>query len=303
MKPIKSTYSVIKQAGVQWKDDNAPRFAASVTFFTIFSIAPLLTIVVAAAGLVFGDAAAQDALLDQIRNLSGSTGAQAVRTILKHAQFTTGSILTTAFAVAVLFWGASRVFAELQEAMNHIWDVAPRTDNLVMSLLWKRATSFGMILAVGFLLLVSLVMSALLSAFESQIDQLIPSDGVRMVMWAANSLLSFGMITLLFAMIYKILPDAKIAWRDVWFGAVVTAALFVAGKYLIGLYLGRSSTASAFGAAGSFMVFLIWIFFSVQIVFFGAELTQVFANRFGSGVVPIKEARRKRQKVDPQAES
>lgn len=297
MKLIKSTLSAIKQAGVQWKDDNAPRFAASVTFFTIFSIAPLLTIVVAAAGLVFGDAAAQNALLEQIRNLSGSTGANAVRTILEHAQFTPGSILTTVFAVAVMFWGASRVFAELQEAMNHIWDVAPRTENLVLSLLWKRATSFGMILAIGFLLLVSLVMSALLSAFESQIDQLIPSDGVRMVMWTANSGLSFGMITLLFAMIYKILPDARIAWRDVWFGAVVTAALFLAGKYLIGLYLGRSSTASAFGAAGSFMVFLIWIFFSVQILFFGAELTQVYANRYGKGVEPIKEARRKRHKT------
>ncbi len=189
------------------------------------------------------------------------------------------------------------------KAIIRIVAAHPRTDSLVLGLLWKRATSFGMILAVGFLLLVSLVVTALLSAFESQIDQLIPSDGVRMVMWVANGLFSFGMITLLFAMIYKILPDAKIAWRDVWFGAVVTAVLFIAGKELIGLYLVRSSTASAFGAAGSFMVFLIWIFFSVQILFFGAELTQVYANRFGSGVVPIKEARRKRKKADPENDS
>ncbi|MGA6926184.1 MAG: YihY/virulence factor BrkB family protein [Desulfosarcina sp.] len=296
MKLIKSTFSVIKQAGVQWQDDNAPRFAAAVTFFTIFSIAPLLTIVVALAGLAFGDAAARDALLEQIRNLTGDSGAQAVQTILEHAQFTTGGILTTVFAIGVLFWGASRVFAELQEAMNHIWNVTPRTDSMVMGLLWKRATSFGMILAVGFLLLVSLVMSALLAAFQNRLAQIIPSETMRMVMWTANNLLSFGMITLLFAMIYKILPDAEIAWRDVWFGSAVTAALFIAGKYMIGLYLGRSSTASAFGAAGSFMVFLIWIFFSVQILFFGAELTQVYANRYGSGVVPIKEARLQRKK-------
>lgn len=299
MKGIKAIFSVIKQAGLQWKTDNAPRFAASVTFFTIFSIAPLLTIVVAVAGAVFGDSAAREALLSQIRNFTGNNGAQAVETILAHAQFTTGGILTTTFAVGVLFWGASRVFAELQEAMNHIWNVVPRTDSMVLGLLWKRATSFGMILAVGFLLLVSLVMSALLSAFENQMAQIVPSGTMRMVMLAANGIFSFGMITLLFAMIYKILPDAEITWRDVWFGAAVTAALFIAGKYLIGMYLGRSTTASAFGAAGSFMVFLIWIFFSVQILFFGAELTQVFANRYGSGVVPIKDARLKRNKTEP----
>jgi membrane protein len=270
-----------------------------VTFFTIFSIAPLLTIVVAVAGAVFGDSAAREALLDQIRNFTGSSGAQAVETILAHARFTTEGILTTAFAVGVLFWGASRVFAELQEAMNHIWNVAPRTDSMVLGLLWKRATSFGMILVVGFLLLVSLMMSALLSAFESQMAQIVPSGTMRMVMLAANGIFSFGMITLLFAMIYKILPDAEITWRDVWLGSAVTAALFIAGKYLIGMYLGRSTTASAFGAAGSFMVFLIWIFFSVQILFFGAELTQVFANRYGSGVVPIKEARLKRKQAEP----
>lgn len=303
MKLIKSTFSVIKQAGVQWQDDNAPRFAAAVTFFTIFSIAPLLTIVVALAGLAFGDAAARGALLEQMRNLTGDSGAQAVQTILEHAQFTAGGILTTVFAIGVLFWGASRVFAELQEAMNHIWNVAPRTDNMVMGLLWKRATSFGMILAVGFLLLVSLVMSALLAAFQNRLAQFIPSETTRMVMWTANNLLSFGMITLLFAMIYKILPDAEIAWRDVWLGSAVTAALFIAGKFMIGLYLGRSSTASAFGAAGSFMVFLIWIFFSVQILFFGAELTQVVANRYGSGVVPIKEARLQRKKDRGESDS
>ena len=287
----KTIYDIVKQAGLQWNEDNATRFAAAVAFFTIFSIAPLLTIVVAVAGVAFGDAAAREALVAQIGNLTGSTGAQAVRTILEQTQFTTGGILTTVVAVAVLVWGATRVFAELQEAMNHIWNVKPRIEHMVLGLLWKRAISFGMILAVGFLLLVSLVVSALLSAFESQIAQVVPSGTVRMVMWTANSGLSFAMITLLFAMIYKILPDAEIAWRDVWLGAVVTAALFVGGKFLIGLYLGRSSTTSAFGAAGSFMVFLIWIFFSVQILFFGAELTQVVANQYGSGVVPIKEAR------------
>ena len=288
---LKTIYEIVKQAGLQWNEDNAPRFAAAVAFFTIFSIAPLLTIVVAVAGVAFGDAAARQALLEQIGNLTGSTGAQAVQTILEQARFTTGGILTTAAAVAVLVWGATRVFAELQEAMNHIWNVKPRIENKLLGLLWKRTISFGMILVVGFLLLVSLVVSALLSAFESQIAQIIPSGTVRVVMWTANSGLSFAMITLLFAMVYKILPDADIAWRDVWLGAAITAALFVVGKYLIGLYLGRSSTASAFGAAGSFMVFLIWVFFSVQILFFGAELTQVYANRYGSGVVPIKEAR------------
>jgi membrane protein len=267
-----------------------------VAFFTIFSIAPLLTIVVAVGGMAFGDAAAQGALVDQIQRLTGSSSAQAVQIILAQARFTTGGILTTAVAVAVLVWGATRVFAELQEAMNHIWNVRPRIEHMVLGLLWKRAISFGMILVVGFLLLVSLVMSALLSAFESQIAQFIPSGTVRMVMWAANNGLHFALITLLFAMIYKILPDAEIAWRDVWLGAAATAALFVAGKYLIGLYLGHSSTASAFGAAGSFMVFLIWIFFSVQILFFGAELTQVVANRYGGGVTPIKEARIKKKR-------
>jgi membrane protein len=293
---IKAIFQVTKQAGLQWQEDYAPRFAASVTFFTIFSIAPLLTILVAVAGAIFGDVAARQALLDQIQNFTGSSGAQAVKVVLEHAEFTTGGILTTAFAVAVMVWGATRVFAELQEAMNFIWNVTPRIENMVLGLLWKRALSFGMILAVGFLLLVSLVMSALLSAFENQMTAFIPSGTMRLVVWAGNGAINFSIITLLFAMIFKILPDAEIAWRDVWFGALVTAALFIIGKYLIGLYLGRSTTASAFGAAGSFMVFLIWMFFSVQILFFGAELTQVYSDRYGSGVVPIKGARIQRKK-------
>ncbi|MFZ7127647.1 MAG: YihY/virulence factor BrkB family protein [Desulfobacterales bacterium] len=287
---FKTLYEVVKQAGYQWNEDNAPRFAASVAFFTIFSIAPLLTIVVAVAGVVFGDAAARAALIEEIERLSGSGNAKAVETILEHAEFSAGDIITTIAAVLIMLWGATRVFAELQEAMNHIWNVTPRIDSMVLGLLWKRTLSFVMILAVGFLLLVSLVMSALLSAFESQMAEVIPSGAMRILMWSADNAISFGLITLLVAMIYKILPDAEIAWRDVWLGAVVTAALFVIGKYLIGLYLGRSTTASAFGAAGSFMVFLIWIFFSVQILFFGAELTQVVANRYGSGVLPIKGA-------------
>lgn len=291
MRGFKTVYGLVKQAGFQWNEDNAPRFAAAVAFFTIFSIAPLLTIVVAVAGAVFGDAAARTALLQEIETLSGSGSSEAVRIILENAVFTAGDIVTTVVAVIVMLWGATRVFAELQEAMNHIWNVTPRIDSMVLGLLWKRAISFGMILAVGFLLLVSLVMSAVLSAFESQMTEVIPSGAMRILIWSADSAISFGLITLLFAMIYKILPDAQIAWRDVWLGAVVTAALLVIGKYLIGLYLGRSTTASAFGAAGSFMVFLIWIFFSVQILFFGAELTQVYANRYGSGVLPIKGAR------------
>src|SRR5207248_6387458 len=241
-------------------------------------------VVTAIAGAIFGKAAAEGQLVTEIQDLVGPQGAQAIQTLLVNAQQPTTGVLATLVSVVVLLLGATGVFSELQDALNIVWEVQAQRASGVWAAIKDRFFSFVMVLTIGFLLLVSLVASAALTALSHFASGLLPGSG----RWlhVADFGVSFAVITLLFAMLYKVLPDARVAWRDVWVGAAVTALLFTVGKFLIGLYLGSSSIGSAYGAAGSLAVFLVWVYYSAQILFLGAEFTQVYAQRRGRPIVP-----------------
>jgi membrane protein len=229
-------------------------------------------------------------MMTQLEGLVGEQGAAAISTMLEHAQKPGSGIVATVFGVVTLLFGASGVFAQLQTAMNDIWDVPPKTSSSWWDMLRSRFLPFAMVLGTGFLLLVSLVLSAVISGVGSFIGDRWPA--FETISQLANTGVSFLVVTLLFAMIFKLLPDTQVAWRDVWVGALLTAVLFTIGKFFIGLYLGKAAVGSAYGAAGSLVVLLIWIYYSAQILFFGAELTQVYAHRFGtqSSKIPAREA-------------
>lgn len=285
----KALVGLLKETAKEWSEDKSSRLAAALAYYTIFSLAPLLIIVIAIAGLVFGQDAAQGEIVGQLQGLLGRDAAQAIQTVLANAgKKSSGGIITTILNVGILIFGASGVFAQLQDAMNTVWEVAPKPGQGIKQVIRTRLLSFSMILVIGFLLLVSLALSAGLAVVGNLMGNLLP--GLGFLWQLLNFAISFGVITLLFAMIFKILPDAKIAWGDVWLGAGLTALLFAIGKLLIGLYLGNASVGSAYGAAGSLVVLLIWVYYSAQIMFFGAEFTQVYASHYGSRIVPADHA-------------
>jgi len=277
---------VLKEAGGEWVEDKASRLGAALAYYTVFSLAPLLVIVIAVAGFFFGPEAAQGQIAGQIRSVVGEEGAQAVQDMIKHAQHPGASALASAVGVVILLCGAAGLFGQLQDALNTIWEIQPKPGRGVWGFIRDRFLSFSMVLGTCFLLLVSLVISAALAALGSLFGEWQAS----VVGQAVNFVVSFAVITGLFAMIFRFLPDAKIAWRDVWLGAVVTSLLFSVGKFAIGLYLGHSSVGSAYGAAGSLAVLLVWIYYSAQIFLFGGELTKAFADHFGSRIVPKENA-------------
>ena len=276
----RSVFQLIKQAASEWSDDNAPTYAASLSYYTLFSVAPMLVIAVSVAGMVFGDDAARGQIQEQLQGLVGQNGAEMIGQMMISARQPGSGLLATALGLIVLIFGATGVFVQLQEALNHIWHVKPPPRNGVLGFLRTRFLSFAMVLAIGFLLLVSLVVSAVLAAVGAWFAHLLPGWSV---LWqVVNFGVSFAVITVLFALMYKILPDTHVAWKDVWLGAAVTSLFFTLGKLGIGLYLGRSSVASSYGAAGSLAVILVWVYYSAQILFFGAEFTQVYARHHGS---------------------
>ena len=285
---LKDVWTLLKQAGQEWLNDNATRLSAAVAFYTILSITPLFLIAVAIAGAVFGEQAATGALTDQLRGMLGDAGGEVVRTALAHASKPGAGVFATVVGVATLLFGASGVFGELQSALNTVWNVKPKPGRGIWATVRDRFLSFGMVLVVGFLLLVSLIASTMLTALGGYLEGLAP--GVPTMVNLASFVVSFLIVTLLFALVYKFLPDAKVAWRDVWLGALVTAALFTLGKYLISLYLGTAGVASPFGAAGSLVAFVVWVYYSGLIVFFGAELTQVTAAHAGRRIEPTDNA-------------
>ena len=284
----REAWTILKRAATEWMDDKATRLAAALAFYTILSVAPLVLIAVAIAGAVFGEEAASGAINDQLRGLIGDAGAEVARTTVEHADKPKAGTLATIIGVVTLLFGASGVFGELQGALNAIWNVKPKPGRGIWGTVRDRFLSFGMVLVVGFLLLVSLVISTALAAIGKYVGGLAP--GAPALMQVANFVLSFALVAVLFALIFKYLPDAKVAWRDVWFGAVVTAALFTVGKYAIGMYLGRAGVGTPFGAAGSLVAFVVWVYYSGLIVFFGAELTQVTAERAGRKIEPTENA-------------
>jgi membrane protein len=257
-------WAIARQAVTAWNDDYAPSMGAALSYYTLFSIAPLILIVVAVAGFAFGDDAARGEIFEQLAGLMGPQGAQAVEELLQRADQPGAGALAAISGTVALVLGATAVFGELQNALDRIWRApACKQDKGWLNLVRSRLLSFGMVLAIAFLLMVSLVMSAVLSALGEW--------------WALEAAASFALSTLMFALIYKIIPRVRIRWRDVWLGASVTAALFALGKVLIGLYLGRSAVSSAFGAAGSLVAMMVWVYYSAQVFLLGAEFTRLAA--------------------------
>jgi len=264
----------------------APRLGAALAYYTVFSIAPLLVIAIGIAGLIFGREAAQGMIASQIAHLVGEQGGEAIQTMVASANKPGVGTFGTIAGIVMLLFGAAGLFGQLQDALNTIWEVRPKEGRGVWGFIRDRFLSLTMVLGVAFLLLVSLVASSALAAVGGLLGNL-QTAGVGMVL---TTILDLTVITALFALIYRYLPDAEIAWRDVWLGAAVTAVLFTVGKFLVGLYLGRAAVGSAYGAAGSLAVLLVWLYYAAQIFLFGAELTKAYANRKGSRIVPKEHA-------------
>lgn len=277
---IKALAALLRRAGEAWIADNAPRLGAALAFYTLFSLAPVLIVTVSLARVVFGDKAAQGEIVRQFQGLIGTQGAMAIETIIQSTNRPALGVFATTFGVLAIFIGASGAFNELQDALDMIWKVDNRTQSFWTVMIKQRLLSFGLVLATGFLLLTSLVVTAFLSATGKYISNLFPKSLVFLK--SINLVFSFCIITLLFALIFKFIPDTAIPFRDVWMGAAVTSILFTVGKVIIGFYLGHSAFASAYGAAASLVIFLIWVYYSAQILLFGAELTHVYALKYGS---------------------
>jgi membrane protein len=276
---LRSVWQLIRRVAASWSDLNAPHLGAALAFYAVLSMAPLLVISVAIAGFVFGRQAAQGQILQQIQNLVGASGAEAVQGILQHLSHISSGIAATTVGVIVLLFGASGVFCELRDSLNAVWGVKTPGAGL-KGMIKYRFFSFALVLSIGFLLLVSLVLSAALAAAGKYFGQFLPVS--PWILHTANLLISFAGVTILFALLYKVVPDIPIAWSDVWIGAAVTSVLFSLGKLFIGLYLGKASVGSAYGAAASLVVFLVWIYYSAQIFFLGAEFTRSFSERHGA---------------------
>jgi membrane protein len=284
-------YGMLKETVSQWVDDKSLKLGAALSYYTVFSLPPLLLIVIAVAGLVFGEEAARGQIVGQFEGLIGKESASVVQSMIAKAANPQKGVIATVIGLIVLLVGASAVFIELQDSLNTVWKVKPKPQAGIKYLIRTRLLSFSMILSIGFLLLVSLVLTAIVSAFGTYLTGLWPGPpAIQYVLHAVNFLVSFWVVTALFAMLFKFLPDARVAWSDVWLGAAVTAFLFTIGKFLIGLYLGKSDIASTYGTAGSLVLLLLWIYYSSQILFFGAEFTRVYANRYGSHITPAEYA-------------
>jgi membrane protein len=294
---LKAGWELLKLTFSEWMNDNTFEWSAALAFYTIFSIAPVLLIAVGVASFFLAPETATTRIVDEMEKLVGAQGANAVRQVIESSRGFGKGLWAVSVGIVTLIMGATAVFGELQSALNRIWDVEAKPDRgVIMSLIVDRLRSFSIAVCVGFLLLVSLVISAVISGLQNYMNNWLP--GVPWVWQTANAVASFFVVAALFAMIYKFLPDVVISWRDVWVGAAVTALLFSAGKYLIGIYLGRTATASAFGAAGSLVVLLFWVYYSALISFLGAEFTQVYARRYGPGIRPKQHAVRVGRKSD-----
>ena len=272
-------WKMLKETVLSFIDDEALSRGAAIAFYTVTSIAPVLLIVVAVAGLAFGRDAAQNAISTQLSGLMGQQTADVLQSAVASAAGKSSGILATIIGVATLIATASGVFGEMQSALNAIWKAKPQTTT-VSRLIQARATSLGLVAALGFLLIVSLAVSAGLTAFGNYLDSIVPIG--KLILPILNFAVSLALLAVLFAAIYKVLPDRRLQWRDVVIGAVVTAVLFTIGKTLIGWYLGSSAVASSYGAAGGLIVLLLWVYYSVQVFLLGAEFTKIYANRHGS---------------------
>jgi membrane protein len=293
MDRVKAFLALLKEALDEFNEDNAPRLAAALSYYTTFSIAPLLVVVIAIAGAALGQEAVQGRLDEQIQGMIGAQGADMVQEMIQNAQRPAESVVATLIGIFTLLFGALGVFVQLKAALNTVWDVEAPKEGGILAFIKTHLLSFTMVLGVGFLLLVSLVVSAGIAALSTLINGII--GNTEFVLQVINFAISFGFITLMFGLLYKFLPDIEIQWRDVWIGAAFTSLLFTIGKTLIGLYLGNSGVTSTYGAAGALVILLLWVFYSAQILLYGAEFTQVFARRYGSRVGDKAEAEKQSQ--------
>ena len=278
--------AILKDGFLRWWEHNPFELAAALAYYTIFSLTPLLTIAIAIAALVFGQDAAQNQIVGGLAELIGETSAKAIQEVLRAAATTNkqSGALAATIGAGLLLLGAIAVVAQLQQSLNFIWEVKVRSSSGWRQLIRDRLFSLALVLAIGFLLLVSLVVTTLLSAVTTYFSEYYQVSGI--IWQTLDGAVSFVFVTVLFGLIYKILPDVQLTWRDVAIGATITSLLFTLGKFLIGFYLGHATIASTYGAAGSFVTLLVWVYYSAVIFFYGAEITKVYATRYGSGVVP-----------------
>lgn len=274
-----TVWSLARETLSSWSDDYASSMGAALAYYTMFSIAPLLLIVISVAGLFFGEQAARGEILDQLQGLMGVEGAHAVQALLASVNHPQAGVLATLAGIVALVIGATTVIGELQNALDRIWRAPRRPQGSIAKWVHSRLLSLGMIMGTGFLLMVSLLASALLATVQRWFGRYVNLGASAS---AIDFLLSFAFITVAFAMIYKVMPRVRVEWRDVWIGAVVTSLLFTVGKMAIGLYIGRSAVASTFGAAASLVAMVVWVYWSAQIFLLGAEFTWVYARRCGS---------------------
>ena len=287
-RPEKKFYEIYELLRDAWKACVQGVFlshSAALAYYTVFAIAPMFVIALAIAGIWFGEEAASRELFGQVKQLIGDQGGAAIETMVTAAGKTKRGFLASSIAIVTLLAASTGVFAQLQNSLNHFWGVQPLPGQSMRSFLRHRLWSFAMVLGIGFLLLVSLVVNAGLSALETFLNQHLSTGEIALEI--ANPLVSLLVITVLFTMIFKVLPDVKIAWRDVWLGGFVTAVLFNGGKFLIGLYIARSSITSVYGAVGSLIIILAWVYYSALILFFGAQLTRLYVSRFGAKPKPV----------------
>ncbi len=295
---MKKYFDLFKQAGKEFSSDKAPRLGAALAYYTVFSIAPLLLIAIAIAGLVFGQEAAMGQISRQLSGVMGPSTAKTLEEMIQSAAKPKSGMVATILGIVTLVFGASGVFGQLKDALNTIWNVEEKRRAGVLGFIRDRFLSFAMVFSIGFLLLVTLVVDAVISATGEVLAPKIP--GGEVVLQSLQLVVSFALATVLFALIFRFLPDIRVAWRDVWIGAVFTSIFFVVGKFGLGLYLGKSAAGSAYGAAGSLVILLLWTYYSAQILFFGAEVTQVYARSHGSmaGDPSKKEAAASAERVE-----
>jgi membrane protein len=284
----KTIFELFKQTFADWNEDKAPRLGAALAYYTVFSIAPLLVVVIAIAGIFFGQEAARGEISSEIARVVGPRAAQFIEAMVEGAHKPSSSIIATVVGIGTLFFGAMGVFGQLQDALNTIWEVRPKPGLSFLETIKARLTPFAMVVGIAFLLLVSLIASAAISALGNWMSALLPL--APFVMQALNVLIGFVIITALFALMFKVLPDVEIEWHDVWIGAAMTAFLFMIGQLGLSWYVGKTATESTYGAAGSLVAVLLWVYWTAQILFFGAEFTQVYATQFGSRLKPAPNA-------------
>jgi membrane protein len=279
--------SLIKETATQWSADEAARLAASLALYTMLSIAPLLVIVISVAGLIYGEEAARGQINQQLGTIVGPQAGKAIESLVANASTPRSGILSTIIGIVVGLMGASGVFGELQSALNRIWEVKPKPGRGLKGIIQDRFFSFAMVMGVAFLLLVSLVVSAALAGITGYFQGMIPLPALWEIL---NTIIGIVVSGLLFTLIFKLVPDVKIGWRDVWVGGLVTGVAFSLGRIALGWYVGRGATTSPFGAAGSLVALIVWVYYSAQILFMGAEFAQVYASRFGGRIEPSPNA-------------